>query len=745
MAGLDSSQVGLLPGLQIGNKMTDSTSSLTDISLEQAALKLQEIERENLALKDNLRMHNTIIKRQYDSLTEWRKKENDKFEQTKALITALRAENQELQVKVMTLADKEVELTQQVQTLGEDKAHLQRQKAMSDQRLFNVLKVAEEQGFKGLTQEDLGNDHDLTDAPLHASISEKNKIITKLEAALAGKEEMIAQLRADVLKKEQEVNKCRDTTKQLLEDMEAQQKLKESIAEENRTLTKQIMQAEQKLHRQMQAVISTTKREIQAEQLYSAGPASAVAAGLRLEKYTDNNNDNFSFPENVDDLLTIAKSLEAKQREEVNTDLLMKNLDEERKNKLVLLDRIEKLEKELQEMQIKQEQKNKELEEVQQRAADTAAKLAQDYDKKLTDMAKNSNSTPIQASNTEDVSILRSQVLSLIREVDETQNKLSAAKAALHHKDSRIMELEHINQTLKKENDAHIQDAFVLKQHFRSQISEQEKSQQENSYVKSQYEQLQYSFSTLVTDYKELQETFETYRLQMERQPPTKVRKETMEEINRLTAQVIAADEAIAHRDDQLAKVRNEMDENIQLLQFQADLYRSDFTAEREARNMLAEEKNKLIEENTKLLQDLHTLQEQYTYITKELESYNQRQINLMQRRFQAGTPNYEVSQFLRTTPPLAQDYRHQMQEQRQDASPQVPDYRTGAQMHHAQDYREPTSTGYSSQTRVATPGRQHEEELPSFQDYECPSCAARFPDIDSLQLHVPDCIDSNR
>lgn len=42
-----------------------------------------------------------------------------------------------------------------------------------------------------------------------------------------------------------------------------------------------------------------------------------------------------------------------------------------------------------------------------------------------------------------------------------------------------------------------------------------------------------------------------------------------MEEINRLTAQVIAADEAIAHRDEQLAKVRNEMDENIQLLQFQ--------------------------------------------------------------------------------------------------------------------------------------------------------------------------------
>lgn len=59
---------------------------------------------------DNLRTHNAVVKKQYDALAEWRKKENDKFEQTKALITALRADNQELQVKVMTLVDKEVSI-----------------------------------------------------------------------------------------------------------------------------------------------------------------------------------------------------------------------------------------------------------------------------------------------------------------------------------------------------------------------------------------------------------------------------------------------------------------------------------------------------------------------------------------------------------------------------------------------------------------------------------------------------------
>uniref|UniRef100_A0A0B7BU47 CCHC NOA-type domain-containing protein n=1 Tax=Arion vulgaris TaxID=1028688 RepID=A0A0B7BU47_9EUPU len=753
----DSMQEAFLPGTgQLGNRMTDSTGSLTDITLEQAAIKLQEIERENMALKDNLRTHNAIVKKQYDSLTEWRKKENEKFEQTKALITALRVENQELQVKVMTLDDKEKELTQQVQSIEEEKARLQRQKAMSDQRLFNVYRMAMEQGVKGLAQEELRDAQDMSDAPV-ALTSEKEEIICKLETALAGKEEQIAQLRADLLKRDQEVAKCRDTTKHLLKDMESQQKLKESMEKENRMLTKQIMEVEQKLHKEMQAVMAVTKREMQTEQMLSAGASLATTgnvgastpgftADLKLEKFADSEARVFSFPKNVEDLVGIAKSLEAKQQEEISTDRLMKNLDEERKDKQILKDHIEDLDKKLKEMSILQEEKNKELEEVQERATKVAEKLAQDYERKLMNVTKNSTCKPIQASDTEDISILRSQVLALLREVDEAQNKLSAAMAALHHKDTRIMELDQMNQNLRKEYNEHWQETHTLIQNLQSQVSHQQKSQQEITYIRNQHEQLQYSFSTLVTDYKELQETFENYRVQMENQAPKRIRKETLEEINRLTAQVIAADEAIAQRDEQITKLLNEVaetqqqDERIQLLQFQADLYSSDFTAEREARNKLAEDKNKLAEQNDKLLKELQALQEQNRIMAEELEGYNQRQMFDMQRRIQAETMNNDVASRLRVTPPLAHDYRQQMQNYR---------YQAPNQRHHLPDYREATFNDRQQQQVGNTPqlaaGQRNEEDLPSFQEYECPSCAAHFPDIDSLQLHVPDCIDNNR
>lgn len=41
--------------------------------------------------------------------------------------------------------------------LEEEKAHLQRQKVISDQRLINFTKIAAEQGMKGLPSEDIGD------------------------------------------------------------------------------------------------------------------------------------------------------------------------------------------------------------------------------------------------------------------------------------------------------------------------------------------------------------------------------------------------------------------------------------------------------------------------------------------------------------------------------------------------------------------------------------------------------------
>ena len=61
-----------------------------------------------VCLADNLREHNAKMREQCEDLALWKRREQEKFEQTKALITALRADNQDMQVQIMTFKDKEV-------------------------------------------------------------------------------------------------------------------------------------------------------------------------------------------------------------------------------------------------------------------------------------------------------------------------------------------------------------------------------------------------------------------------------------------------------------------------------------------------------------------------------------------------------------------------------------------------------------------------------------------------------------
>lgn len=65
-----------------------------------------ELDLPVLSHPDFLRENNAKIRQQYEALTKWKEKVHDanvvnkeKFEQTRALITALRKENEELQKK----------------------------------------------------------------------------------------------------------------------------------------------------------------------------------------------------------------------------------------------------------------------------------------------------------------------------------------------------------------------------------------------------------------------------------------------------------------------------------------------------------------------------------------------------------------------------------------------------------------------------------------------------------------------
>lgn len=274
-----------------------------------------------------------------------------------------------------------------------------------------------------------------------------------------------------------------------------------------------------------------------------------------------------------------------------------------------------------------------------------------------------------------------------------------------------------MNRQLQQEYSNHWQKTHDAIGCLNMQLEEQKKSQQENTQIKEQHLQLQMSFNNLVTDYKELVEMFETQKAEGQRNPG-QYNKDLMEELNRLTAQVMAADEAIAVRDEQIAHLRNQaqsggQNEEIQLLLVQAELYKKDFEAERDARRKLVEERDILMEQVT-------NLRERINLVTAQMEGHNQRQISDIQRRLwqqNAGASSppgaRDGSDRLRATPPIAHDYRQH------GATFQPPG---GPAMHHFPP---------------------DNDEPQSLQRFNCPTCNSDFPDLDSLQLHVTECIDN--
>ncbi|KAK3793998.1 hypothetical protein RRG08_028432 [Elysia crispata] len=734
-------------------RMTDSRCSITDLTLEQALIRIKEIEDENRAHRDNLRQHNAVMRGHYEDLALWRKREQEKFEQAKALITALREENQEKQVQIMTLKDKEKEISAELTSMAEERSHLMRQKAICDQRIFNLLKQAEEQGVKGLVPGD--DDEAATDSDniVFVSTSEKEAEIAKLEAAVENKDETIAQLRASLLQREHEVESLRDTTKQLLKDMQNQQQLKESIQEENRTLTQQLMEAEKQKHQYMQAEMATKRLEMQVQRQSSAeGKLSHLVTESGGTQAEGSKPIVVSYPDNSEELMTTLQSLNAeRQREQAKKDL-EKKVEESQRAKDTMEKEINNLRDQVKELQLEVDQQKTRANEIQLHANRDLDALTQQYEGKLREFAQQSrerdNQQSMQAATTGDVSILRSQVLSLIKEVDEANTKNSALTATCHLKDDKIRELEENKGLLITEREGLFEENSRFIQTLQSLHRQQEQTQLENKNIKSEYKKLQDSFSQLVTDYKDMEEMFETHRneakelsakFQIYRQqaeeklskkaPP----KQVMEEINRLTAQVIAADEAMRCKDEELGKLQA-ME---QVLRIQADQYQSDFHDERESRTKLAEELNTVKEQNRKLKEENNLI--------------NMQKFQTMQARY-SGVPGTNL-----VNPPYPRlQYPQPMYSQTHGNPQQTMPSASGGGL--------PPVSGASAMltypgqpSRTYLPGQEAggfrptasqvvetgaEEDLSSLRQYQCPKCHLMFPDEDTVQLHVQECLE---
>lgn len=730
-----------------GSRLSDSRCSITDITLEQALIRIKEIEEENRAHRDNLKEHNAVMRGHYEDLALWRRREQEKFEQAKALIIALREENQEKQVQIMALKDKEKEISTQLTSLTEEKSHLMRQKAISDQRVFNLLKQAEEQGVKGLVPINEDDAVEECDNIVFVSTTEKEEEIAKLEAAVETKDESIAQLRSSLLQREHEVESLRETTRQLLKDMQNQQQFKDSIQEENRSLTQRLMQAEKQMHQQMQSAMANTRREMQT-------PLESSVNGQLPHLVTEKGSPQaegatvVTYPDNTEEIMNTLKSLSAEKQNERKKKDLEKEVEEGQRARAALEKEITNLADQVKELQLEVDQEKQKADQLQDRANHDLDVLKRQYEDQLREVIKQNkehdNQRSMQAATTGDVSILRSQVLSLIKEVDEANTTNSALTATCHLKDDRIHELEESKGSLVNERSMLLEEKSRLIQTLHSLHKQLEQTQQENKNIKAEYQKLQDSFSQLVTDYKELEEMFESHRNEAKelatkfhnywQQTEEKLSKraasgQMMEEINRLTAQVIAADEAIKCKDEELSKLQA-ME---QVLRIQADQFKSDFNDERESRTKLAQELSAVVEQNRQL--------------KEENNQINLQKLQVMQARHSV-VPNSTLGAWQH---PPASSSQHMKMSQANNpgfvstsGAAVMPTYPPQSN----RPYSGLPDTGgsglYSGTTLLGATGGGAEDDLSSLRQFECPKCAALFPDEDTVQLHVTECLEKD-
>nr|AAH55628.1 Optn protein [Danio rerio] len=278
-----------------------------------------------------------------------------------------------------------------------------------------------------------------------------------------------------------------------------------------------------------------------------------------------------------------------------------------------------------------------------------------------------------------EVKNLEDQLLKLCNELKQAQIKLDEAESMKRNLQDRCKDLEQDLGTLKTqlgdkqkvqaENDC----LKVQMESLQAAIKlEQKKTQDE----KSNLNQLKDAYTKLFEDYSELQEE--------------KKKREgcvSKDDYDELQTRFATAEKALADKQQKIDEMKMELFqkekdlETISVFQAQAEIYSSDFYAERAAREKIHEEKERLATQ-------LEYVKKQNSQLQEEMESLGRHSMSEMQRRH---VPR--------------------------GANPQGP--------------TAPNNL----------PGGRGEWQQQNIPDHACPKCGEVLPDLDSLQIHIMDCI----
>ncbi|XP_030744898.1 NF-kappa-B essential modulator isoform X2 [Echinops telfairi] len=285
----------------------------------------------------------------------------------------------------------------------------------------------------------------------------------------------------------------------------------------------------------------------------------------------------------------------------------------------------------------------------------------------------------------EDKASVKAQVTSLLGELQESQSRLEAATKDRQAFEVRARAASEQARQLESEREALQQQHSVQVDQLRMQSQSMEAAlrveRQAASEEKRKLAQLQMAYHQLFQDY---DNHIKSSMANSERN-----RGLQLEDLKQRLQQ---AEEALVAKQELIDKLKEEAEqhktvmETVPVLRAQADIYKADFQAERQAREKLAEKKELLQEQ-------LEQLQREYSRLKASSQDSARALIEDMRKRHVEGSQ-----------PPLP-----------------------SASAHHS--------------FHLALPGQRRSppDEPP---DFCCPKCQYQAPDIDTLQIHVMECIE---
>ncbi|XP_066468887.1 NF-kappa-B essential modulator isoform X1 [Tiliqua scincoides] len=289
----------------------------------------------------------------------------------------------------------------------------------------------------------------------------------------------------------------------------------------------------------------------------------------------------------------------------------------------------------------------------------------------------------------EDKASLKAQVTSLLGELRESQSRLEACtqeKKELEERvrgaGERLQQLEREAETRAMQHSIQVDDLRLTVQNLESALRVERKSATEE---KRKLAQLQLGYHQLFQEY----DAHIKANLESEKRS-----KGLDQQAAELSQQLQQAEEALVAKQELIDKLKEEAEqhkaimETVPVLKAQAEIYKTDFLAERQAREKLHEQREALMEQ-------LAQMQRDYDKLKADAEGSSRTLMEEMRNRHSELRPQSSQPAFLMGTAP----FHHQ--------------HITGRRQSIA-------------------------DEQP---DYCCPKCQYRAPDMDTLQIHVMDCI----